>query len=334
MMVIPRFQAARRFRASQAWLWTAGVTLSMSLLFGQSLEKKPKRHLAYEREVETASTWTTFPVWRGEMLLWVDHNESRAPIICTMGRDGRRDETLFTVEGAARITVHQITASPTGEFALVAYAVTDDLRGSTFLARIAPDRKSQLITRTWPYAPTVVTFAPDGNVWTIGHVYAEDMSRDLAYHVLRRFDSSGRVLSSRTLRIKGAGDGESLSFFVGFRDRVGWLTRSREYLEFALDGSEIARYEGPGGSIDNPHGVIDGISMAVNDEGDVVVVKGAREKPEFSVLNRETRTWMPVEVKGATYRSAQLLGFDGSALLTTSGNRNFRRLQFGSVKQE
>jgi hypothetical protein len=218
----------------------AAVFISAPWLFGQLQQKPVKRVLRHERDVETGMLWQRSPVWRAGRLVGVMGEQVSAPVIYTVDRDGRRDEILFTLEEAARITIHNVTASPTGEIASVGYAVTDDLRNSTFLVRIAADRKSQVITRTWPYAPKAVTFASDGTLWTIGNLFNEDMTRDVAYHVLRRFDPSGRVLSTKTLRIRGTSDGDAASYFYAFGDRVGWLTIAGEYIEFALDGAEIA----------------------------------------------------------------------------------------------
>jgi hypothetical protein len=112
------------------------------------------------------------------------------------------------------------------------------------VARIAPDRQHQTVTRTWPYCPMVVTFGADGNIWTVRHLKNDGNTTILEYNVLRRFDPSGRMLSTTPLQVQGERTQET-SLLRSSRDRVAWLTRDRGYIELSLDGSEIVRYKGP-----------------------------------------------------------------------------------------
>ncbi len=153
-------------------------------LTGQVNEGREKRTFTHEREVETAFVWETPPRWEGGKLVGYLHNHSSGPIIYTMDRDGTRDETLFTLKDGALIHVSDLAGSPNGEIAIVASALTSDTGGTTFLARISAEREHQTITRTWPYCPKVVTFAADGNIWTIGNMKSEDGTQDLARNVL------------------------------------------------------------------------------------------------------------------------------------------------------
>lgn len=286
-------------------------------LTGQVNEGREKRTFTHEREVETAFVWETPPRWEGGKLVGYLHNHSSGPIIYTMDRDGTRDETLFTLKDGALIHVSDLAGSPNGEIATVASALTSDTGGTTFLARISAEREHQTITRTWPYCPKVVTFAADGNIWTIGNMKSEDGTQDLARNVLRRFDPSGKMLGSTTLRIKGWRTAET-SFLRASKDRVGWFARDGDYLEFSLDGSEIARYAGPEGSGVESRNIA---GMVLSQDNEVIVGHFGEKKAEFIILDREHRSWNPVSVpKEHAPTWAFVLGLDGTTLVTTTMN--------------
>jgi hypothetical protein len=295
--------------------------LAAACLHGQVPEVKAKRTFTHGRDIATAYVWRHFPRWDGKLLVGYDNNSSRSPIIYTIDRDGRREETLFTLDGGAQIDIHDIAASADGEIAIVGDAVTSDRRGSTFVARIAIDRHSQIVTRTWPFHPLVVTFAPDGAVWTIGNLKDQD-ARDIANNVIRRFDRTGRMLGSTTLQTRGF-QTAATSFLSASRDRVGWFTLHGEYIEFSLDGSEIARYDGPDGD-----DASDISGVALNEENDVVAGRFGKGKAEFVVLDREKRTWTAVSLPNEYAPTwARVLGFDGTTLVTYSENGKLRRFQ-------
>jgi len=164
----------------------------------------------------------------------------------------------------------------------------------------------------------VVTFTADGTIWTIGHLKDEKNTTIVAFNVLRRFDPSGRMLGSTTLQVKGARTQET-SYLRSSRDRVGWLTRDDEYLEFSLDGKEIARYNGPA-----PERDINGV--ALSDENDVVAGRFGHGYAGFVILDRDTGTWNQLPVPSEyTPKWAWVHGFDGTTLVTNSSNGTLRR---------
>src|SRR5437660_1708268 len=167
-----------------------------------------------------------------------DRNHSNDPIIFTMDRDVRRDESVFTISDAGLINLRDIAHSRNGEIAVVGSAYTSDNQGACFIARISADRQHQTVKTTSPYCALVVTFASDDTIWTIGP------SGIWALNILQRFDQSGRMLASVTLQVKGART-QSTSYLRSSRDRVVWFTRDGEYVEWSLDGTEIGRYSGP-----------------------------------------------------------------------------------------
>jgi hypothetical protein len=308
-----------RWWQSTAMLRLTGLVMCVAtLLCGQAA----RRTFTFERDVQTSSVWSEIPRWDGTMLVGWDHNDSASPIIYTIDQDGRRDEILFTFQGAAQIGINHATGSQEGEIAIVGSAYTADGRFTSFLARISADRRRQTITRTSPYHPSELTFAPDGTVWTVGNLKDEENTRDVVpKHLLRRFDSAGKLLGSAVIRVKGFHPDES-TFLRASRDRVAWFT-GEEYIEFGLDGSEADRYYGP--EVANVREIT---GVAVSGEGDVVVGRFGGGAAGVLVLDRETRTW-----DAATLPSQHaptwtwILGFDGATLVTYSDVGILRRFK-------
>jgi hypothetical protein len=297
----------------------AFALLAAFCLYGQVSQKQAKRTFAHDRDVETAFQWQAPPRWEGEFLVGYINNGSSGPVIFTIDRNGRRQETLFTLKDAGWIDVIDAAVSQTGEIAAVGSAIGGD-RATCYVARIAADRKSQIVTRVWPYCAMTVTFAADGTIWTIGHIKNDQDTGALAYHVLRRFDPSGKLLGSLTLDVMGRGTDET-SRLRASRNRVGWFTRNNEYLEFSLDGSELDRYEGPEGAT---HEEITGVT--IGPENEVVASRFRKGKTEFLTLDRENRTWIPVSIPTEYAPDwARVLGFDGTTLVTNSVNGRMRR---------
>ncbi len=292
-------------------------------------KKAPIRTLTFDNDVQTAKTWQYYPRWEGGRLVGYENNFTAGPILYTVDRTGRHEDTQFVLEGAASIIVLQVAASAKNEIAVVGDAVTSDLRGSTFLARLQPGGRSQIVTRTFPYAPKAVVFAPDDTIWTIGNQFTEDKSRDVAYHVLRRFDCNGKELSSRILNLPPGGTTDNVSYLGAAHDRIGWFTTSGLYIEFALDGKELARYDGPGGVDQSGDSSNWGNrSMALSEDGLVLVAVTRDKHTALYTLIRETRSWVKVERESRSQAPTMLLGFDGPNLVTTAArNQDFRRLK-------
>ena len=299
------------------------VTLaSFPWLYGQGTDTDDKRIFIHDRDVETGFMWEHFPRWNGRLLVGYENDHTNGPIFYTIDGDGRRDETLFTLPDGARINLYDIAVSAGGEIAIVGSALTDDKRSATFLAHITSNRQRQIVTRLWPYCAMVVTFAADGNIWTIGHLKDEENTHIVAAHVLRRFDSSGRMIGSRTIHRAGS-DTQETSYLVSSRDRVGWFTREGEYIEFSLDGSEIARYEGPVEADQR-----DTSGVALSDDNDVVVGLSRNGKTELLTLDRGTRTWRLVALpKEHASTWTRVLGFDGITVVTTTASGRLTRFR-------
>lgn len=268
--------------------------------------------------------WRTVPRWNAGLLIGVHGNESDGPVLFTVDRDGRRDEFLFILSDARGINVKDFTIAPSTEIALTAGAYGADGRYSTLVARIAPDRKSQVITNTWPYIPIVVTIAPDNSIWTIGRFRNDEDTKDIAEAVLRTYDAKGNLaLSSRVNVQKSLTRTIEVSNLVSSRDRVGWLTTGGEYIEFSLDGKEIGRYKGPEGS---ERGIVSGLAMS--EDNDVVAGNFDFGRAEFVVLDRSSGEWVPGSFANERAPGwVRVLGFDGATLVTSPGNGKLRRFK-------
>jgi len=304
---------------STAMLRLTGLVLSVAtVLNGQAA----RRTFTFERDVQTSSVWREIPRWDGAQLVGYEHNDSAGPIVYTIDREGRRDEFLFTFEGAARIRIYKIAGSPDGEIAIVGSAYTNDSRFTTFLARVAADRKSQAITRTWPYVPNVVAFAPDGTLWTIGNLKNEENTRDIPGHFMRHFDRAGKVVGSSSVRVRGPeSGGEEISILRASQDRLGWLTEDGEYIEFSLDGAEMGRWDLPG-----QPGFLETTGFALSDQNDVIVGRFGKGHAELLELDRDAQTWARVTLpKDYTPSWAWIMGFDGTTLVADCNAGTLRR---------
>lgn len=292
--------------------WLGFILLSVEAQVPHGPVTRVFRH---DRDVDTGFSWIKRPHWEHGVVVGFYNNDSSGPVIYSIGADGYRNETLFSVPDGARLHIFDIAASANGELAIVSSALTADTRGTAFLARISADRTSQTVTRTWPYCPHVVTFAPDGTLWTVGNLKSDDGTKGLAIHVVRRFDSSGKLLGSLTVGAQDISSDEE-SYLRASRDRVGWFTWYGEYFEFSLDGRQIGHYKGPDGATQ-----IDITGFALSDADDAVVGRTGKTNADFLVLDREGRTWMPAELpKDSPVPAwAGVMGFDGQTLVTLVG---------------
>src|SRR5579859_2658265 len=89
--------------------------LAASCLHGQVAPEQPKRTFTHERDVQTYSVFQEEPRWDGGFLVGVTGNHSNGPVIYTIDREGRKEETLFALKDAALIHVIDVAASSRGE---------------------------------------------------------------------------------------------------------------------------------------------------------------------------------------------------------------------------
>ena len=282
-----------------------------------------KREFVHERDLETGMLWQKLPAWQGEGLLGFYGNDSAGPVIFSIDRDGRKDEFLFALKDAAKIRIYSLARSQKGEIALAGNAYTTDLHGATYVARIAPGFEKQTVIRTWPYCPAVVALSTDGVLWAVGNLKNEDGTADvITGHLLRRYDAAGKMLSSKVIAVRDfQGAGDYATYLQTSRERVGWLTVA-EYIEFALDGSEIARYPIPGAT-----SYTDMVGLAMGQDGEVVIGREQRDKRnkyEILQLDREKGVWVPLVLPHSP-PPWTVLGFDGTTLVGSTGNGRLSR---------
>jgi hypothetical protein len=297
------------------------VFLPLGALFVEAQGTSPRvKGFKHDRDVETAFVWGSPPRWEGNGLIGYVQNHTSAPVVFTIDREGRRDETLLRFPDVSLMNLVDISASRGGEIAVIGSAYTSDGRSTAFVGRVSADRQHQTVTRVWPYCPMAVTFAADGTIWTIGHLKDDENTTIRAYSVLRRFDASGRMLGSTNVSLAERTT-QGLSHLRSSTDRVGWLTHGLEYIEFSLDGNEIARYDRPEGASDRN---ITG--LAISDENEVVIGRFGHENTGLLVLDRSSRTWNALSVPKEQVPSwVDVKGFDGKMLVTTTRNGTIRR---------
>lgn len=276
--------------------------------------------------------------WVGQALVGIEVNDSSEPVIYRAGKDGHSERIVFRIPEAGHIYLNGVSSGPDGMLAVSGSAYSSDGKAGTFVAHIAPDRKQKVITRVWPFCPRVLTVAADGTIWSVGWVL-DEAGATVATNVLKRFDASGKVLTTTIVQAKsrfstGLGAVE-YSRLASSRDRVGWITNKYEYIEFSLDGREIFRIDGPPFS---PEHEIHTLSMALSSDNQVVVGTVGRSRWDLWTLDRDNRTWSRIEVTGGELGGVgYLLGFDGEELVT-AGERDtiqrYKRLSSEEIRKE
>lgn len=304
--------------------WAAmAVFVAAPLSLVADLNAQTTREYTRESEMHTSSVWRNFPRWNAGLLVGYENNYSDAPVIYTIDRDGRREELLLAIADAYRISVRNVAMGADRRIAVVAGAYASDGRFATLLVQIPANRKDWTVTQTWPYCPMNVTIANDGAVWTIGWLKDEENTRVITRHVLRRYDANGILKGSQDVIARRGGPTINVSFFFSSLDRVGWLTTAGQYIEFALDGKEIGRYEGPPGSEDG-----DVSGAAISEDNNVLAGVFEKGMMEFAILSRQTGEWTAVSLPTKEAPSwARVLGFDNTTVVTATQNGKIVRFK-------
>jgi len=269
--------------------------------------------------------------WVGGRMVGIEENDSHDPQLYTVTTDGPPERIRFVIPDSGHIRINDVAAGPDGALALGGSAYAADGKFGTFIAWIAPDRRSQTVTRTWPYVPWRITLAADGSIWTAGWV-KDPPSRDvkMQFNVIKRFDQTGRVLTTSAPRARAApeeGRGDAVggfSFLRASSDRVGWLTNGMEYIEFSLDGREIDRFEDTALMEHRRHA---SLSLALSSDNQVMIgVVVNRRDWTIWALDRERRAWIRHDVTGPGEPTwGHLLGFDGPFLVADVIDSKMRR---------
>lgn len=304
-------------------LWTLPL-LSLGLVPTQALAQG--QLTAILGEVGYQVPTNGFMRWTSGLLVGCGYCESSNPILWATDSQGNRESIAFSFPGADVITVRDVASGPDRSLAAVGLAISGNSRMGTFIAWISPDRSSQTITRVWPFAPNVVTVAPDGTIWTVGAVVNSNYRGNAYDNVLRHYTPSGQLLASTILQsvrplANGFPEVSDLSALLASNDRIGWLTSSCQYLEFSFDAVELGRYPCPNGY--SKLGNLAGFALS---SGDYLLVGSKWLAPLAPLeLNRAAGTWTPVPVSQDSGKTWKILGFDGTTLVTSSTNLTMRR---------
>jgi hypothetical protein len=269
------------------------------------------------------SSGDPYPVWSGNSLLVLENHSSAAPTIHIYDKSGNEIQKITVqIPDAHLINIYGnlFARSADGFLAVSGSAYTNNNLGAVFLAVISPDG-TQVVVRTSPYVPKTIVFAPDGTIWTAGRELAGGADVKENYLVIRRFDKTGKLLSSAVpmSSLPSGGLHPAIrSYIVASKDRIGWFsTIAGQYIELSLDGKELARYT-------HQISVAGGAALCDDNSLWVGVQKndsqGNREW-NVSTLNRDQRAWSERKQPATTY----VYGCSGTTLPTTAGN-------YGAIK--
>jgi hypothetical protein len=270
------------------------------------LSAAPKPQAKLEGVSAELYQWRTSPKFGGGHVLGVDMARAARPCLLRFSREGHLERIPVQIPEARDIIVLDFAISESGEIAVG--GGVDPEQAGQYLIRIGTDGRQKL-SRTAPYVPVAVGFAPDGNLWTAGHLLGT--GRSLAIHQVRQFDREGNgtivVADLRT-----SGHALYTSVIASSEDRVGLRAPSGEYFEFALDGKPLGRWDAPEGKMSG---------FAMDRQGRVVIGQSAgKGAGRLLMLDREAGRWNPIEfAPGENPGWCKPIGFDGDVLVTTNG---------------
>jgi hypothetical protein len=255
------------------------------------------------------------PRWSGRSLLGYELDMTAAPILYSVDRNGNREEYVLTLPGVSMVSIGAMAGGADGAIAVSGGIYSSDAQIATFFVWISPDRKTQIVTRIWPYVATKIAIAADGTIWTAGFLKNDENTKVVVYNQLRHFETSGKQLAAFMVRTRQSkqllSNGTTYSWLGASSDRVGWLSNGNEYIEFSLDGTEMQRFDGPADLAEAP-GSLAGAGLSADNE----IALGVRTKAGLKVftLDRKSRTWNALlpEEKASHWVG----GFDGGTLIT------------------
>jgi hypothetical protein len=201
-------------------------------------------------------------------------------------------------------------------------ANSSDSRLATFIAWISPDRKEQTIIRVWPYVPWSTAISADGVIWGVGYVL-DDANRSATDNVIRRYDRSGAMIESIGTQAKAnpvytGSDVTMGSYLMASRSAVGWVTNGGQYIEYALNGKELARFDAPAVLMTGVGPQTCGAALGDGGETLICTDRGGTGSEarvwQALALDRKTRTWSAAFPEQAGEFS--LAGFDGDEPVT------------------
>lgn len=314
-----RYQIPRRYLFLLFSSLLIGQAAAAQSSTGDALASRGSTQVPFVLGNETLGLWS-----RGALLI-VQNRFSSAPTFRIFDRAGSLiSQFSFTLPDAAMIKLYDnaVARGSDGLLAVIGSAYSNDSKGTSFLALVAPDGHAQVVVRVFPFLPRAVTVAADDTVWVAGEEKkTPGQDRDYSQHVIHRYDKTGKMVGSYVPWSSLGPDSRSVrptvgSLLLSSKDRIGWYSPAvRAYIEFALDGSIIARFQTAEHAV---HSILTG---ALCDDGGAFLSSatngGLHGKPSWSIfsLDRERGTWASIPQKE---KSGILFGCDGTRLASTT----------------
>ncbi|HYZ85792.1 MAG TPA: hypothetical protein VE621_15385 [Bryobacteraceae bacterium] len=234
------------------------------------------------------------PKFGGGYLLNIHEQLTAGPVISRIDRRGRRESFVLALPEGSPRRIQDWAIGSDGTIVVIGSAFNASGKVVMYGARVPLNRSLQ-VAKVWPHVPQSVALASDGFVWTMA-----------AGNVLRRFDTNLELVSTKTVLTRVCA-WHAQTTLAASRDRVGWMTKAGEYIEFSLDGVEAARYPA------TPE--VD--SFALSDRGHVVMYGTEDETGGFFYLDRDSKSWVEPEIAGnEDFGLGRVVGFDGELLVT------------------
>jgi len=271
------------------------------------------------------------PLWSGRALLTTLIPESRELVIFATTADGRGEEVRFSDPDWGLLSVTALWSGEDGRIVLAGRGQTEPGEWCGFLGWISANRQDRKIIKVEGYSPQAMTVGPGGVIWAVANKTKPSVS-----NILLRFSPDGKLLTSTYLTIRGMGplkDGVPTSsvnvaartFMCASADRVGWLTRQNQYLEYDSSGTEITRLDGP--KPGSPRDQQDQ-TLSISAANTVLISmphnqgSGWPVRRELWSLDRVALKWgLSEPAEGAFPPNTRIYGFDGQDLMTSGFNR-------------
>jgi hypothetical protein len=254
-------------------------------------------------------------------------NDTPTPVLNSTTADGRNEEIRFDIPGWSKLTVFSLWGGEDGEIVAGGNGFNAQGNPSGFIERISGDRAGRAPMPLDAISIAVMTVGPGGMLWAIG--IGKDKETDTFHsNILVRLSPDGKLLSSTILDFPRINDSDNVNRSSQMRassDRVGWLTSRNQYIEFAADGHEITRIDGPPGSSSND---VSNSRLAITQGNTVLVSKPAPEgrnqpqKTNIWTLDRIKDRWFLSEAADGTFpANTSIYGFDGVTLITSGASK-------------
>lgn len=309
---------------SSKWVLFRFASVFSLTIWGQNLQPIQTRAINLPF---TFGNTTPLGNWSGGAIITVENSRSSAPIVRAFDREGHKiAEFTLSIPGASLIKIHsgQFVRGFDGSFAIAGHAYTTDSRGASFVAWVSADGKYQSVIRMSPYLVYSIAMAADGTIWTVGGIETKQTSD---YDLVRRFDRSGKLLSSiipqsslNVMDTKRFVDPASNSYLASSATNVAWYSEAAQiYILFGLDGAEIARI-----TTVTPDGNMLVHGLALCDDGRAFIGAQIHGTPS----GEATKTGvLSINAGGllsfTSFGQATLYGCDGSSLVAQGTKSTF-----------